>query len=147
MGLRRRGVWFVLLLLLSLGCGKSGPKNVPVSGRVTMDKRPLADADVMFLPLNPEPGKPAPESSGKTDADGRFTLKRNDGTGEGAVVGPAHVTISIFDLGTDNKPPRGQLVPRQYNAESKLTFTVPPEGSTEANFDLTGGLTGGTMHH
>jgi hypothetical protein len=105
-----------------------------------MDKHPLADADIIFTPTNPQPGKPAPQSFGKTDADGRYKLNLEDGTREGAMVGPAKVSISMFDRGTDGKPPRGQLVPRKYNANSTLTFDVPAGGTTEANFDLIGGL-------
>jgi hypothetical protein len=144
MGLRQRGVWLVFLFLVSLGCGKGGgPQSAPVSGRITMDKRPLADADVTFTPT--EAGKQGTPARGKTDADGRYTLKQDDGV-EGAVVGNAKVAISIFDRGTDGKPPRGQLVPPKYNTQSQLTFNVPSGGTTEANFDLAGGLTGGSFN-
>ncbi len=32
---------------------------------------------------------------------------------------------------------RKALVPARYNAETELTFSVPPSGTTKADFDLT----------
>jgi hypothetical protein len=77
-------VWQRLFLLVPLvvlaGCGR-GPVMVPVSGVVTLDGAPVADANVMFAPRGD--GRPA---EGKTDAAGKFSLtteKPNDGAMEG----------------------------------------------------------------
>ena len=141
MGSCARGACVVPLALLPLGCLKSVPKTVAVSGRVTMDKRPLPNADISFCPIEYEQaGKRIPEASGRTDADGRFALKLSDGTADGAVVGPSRVRVSIFDRGGDGRPGKGQLIPPRYNRETKLTFDVPPGGTSEANFDLTSGF-------
>jgi hypothetical protein len=133
----------LIVLLLSAGCGKKdGPEFVPVSGRVIMDKRPLAKAIVHFQPAGREGGVVLPDSYGETDEQGYFVLKpavpgRSDL--EGAVVGKHLVSISLFDR--DNPSPSGPVerMPAKYNADSKLTFVVPPEGAKDkANFlDLT----------
>jgi hypothetical protein len=137
-------VWSALLLALPLaGCGKGGPKAVPVSGRVTLDGQPLANAVVTFTPSSPDPNvKPIPEATGRTDAQGNYTLQL-DNRHHGCVPGSHRVRVSVFDRvgGT------GQRVPGQYNRNTTLTFTVPPEGTREANFALSSApLTSGGRH-
>jgi hypothetical protein len=125
--------WLLLFPLLLLGCGKSGPKVVPVSGQVTLDKKPLANADVTFSPTEPGPNNsPGLESLARTDAQGRYSLKVIQDKRDGAVVGAHKVRISQMERGTSLV----NRVPKAYNQNTKLTFTVPAEGSTEANFAL-----------
>jgi hypothetical protein len=102
-----------------------------------MDQRPLANADVTLTPteLKDKEGNPVPEAFGKTDGQGNYTLKvLPRGRGEpivGAVTGAYRVRISIFD-----RTGKGQLVPEAYNRNTLLSFTVPADGSKEANFEL-----------
>jgi hypothetical protein len=120
----------LIVLLLALGCGK-GYKLAPVSGRVTLDQHPLANAEVRFVPTA---GQDLPYSIDVTD----------EGT-PGAVVGPHHVTISMNQArakivpraGTRGAPKLGELLPSKYNRNSTLSCDVPPEGKNYANFDLT----------
>jgi hypothetical protein len=138
-----------LLLLLSVvvlivGCGPAGPKIAPVSGVVMMDGKPLANVGVAFQPIgtaeNPNPGR---GSSGVTDANGRYTLKI-DGEIDGAVVARHRVCISsvqntAFNPETgseDGAPAQREMIPAQYNFESKLEFDVQPEGTSKADFQL-----------
>jgi hypothetical protein len=106
-----------------------------------MDNQPLAKADVGFYPVG---GKDIPISVGVTDDDGKYTLHFGDSAGtQGAVVGEHQVRISISPKKAGLKPDlsagmRGvqlrELVPSQYNVNSKLTCTVPPGGRTDADF-------------
>ncbi len=59
--------------LLLIGCSKDKklPATIPVTGVVTYKGEPLADANVMFVPVDPK-GRSA---NGKTDANGKFVLK------------------------------------------------------------------------
>ena len=128
-----RSLAWVLLPLLLLGCGKSGHKVVSVSGKVTLNKKPLANADITFSPTEPGPNNsPGLESSARTDEQGRYSLEVIQDKRAGAVVGAHKVRISQIERGASliNR------VPRAYNQNTKLTFTVPAEGSKEANFDL-----------
>jgi hypothetical protein len=123
----------LLLALLLPGCGKGGPKVVPVSGRVTMDNKPLANADVTFSPAESGSSKSANlESSGRTDEEGRYSLKTNQDRRDGAVIGTHKVRISLIERGTTIV----NRVPKEYNDNTTLTFPVPAEGTKEANFDL-----------
>jgi hypothetical protein len=135
-----------LFLVVAAGCGKSYPV-APVSGRVTIDGRPLAHAQVRFLPAT---GQDLPPSSGVTDDQGNYELHLQTDGRQGAIVGENHVTISqdqrnkefmresmarMAQSGGRGMRP-GELLPKKYNRTSQLTYTVPAEGKTDANFDL-----------
>ena len=114
----------------------------PVSGRVTLDKKPLVNALVSFQPesdaMNPGPG-----SQGRTDANGEYSLQMLTKDVKGAIVGKHKISITAYE-GDDGTAPssgsdmafRKALVPRKYNAESTLYYEVPAGGTTSANFDL-----------
>jgi hypothetical protein len=128
-----------LVLLVACGCNKAGSVSglVPVSGRVQMDKKPLVGATVRFIPENYKTDpKKFPVAEGVTDAEGRYLLKVEDT--EGCLPGRSKVEITHFDRKryvSGRKAEAGhELVPGLYNANSKLTFTVPADGTKEANF-------------
>jgi hypothetical protein len=127
---------FLGLMMAACGCG-GGSRTVPVSGQVKLDGQPLADAHVFFRPDSKEP-YPGPASYGKTDAQGRFTLRTVDDQ-DGAVVGPHKVRISIpvkAPGGNADAPPIDKL-PAKYSGDgSILRFTVPKDGTKDANIDL-----------
>src|SRR5262245_52238165 len=134
---------FALLLALPLaaGCGRSGVG--PVSGRVTLDDKPLANVHVSFQPMavgsdqNPGGG-----SYAITDADGRYTLRLVEGDRPGAFAGKHRVEITSRNETDDDSDRRGRpptprvVVPAKFNRNSDLTYEVPPGGTSDANFDL-----------
>jgi len=135
----RRHAWLVAALLLLAGCGGDPYDIVPVSGRVTLDGDPVAEANVSFEPIG-EGDELAlgPGSFGMTDAEGRYTLETVDRR-RGAVVGEHRVTISTFRAAPDRSKMevvREEEIPARYSGESELTFVVPPEGSAAADFEL-----------
>lgn len=75
-----------LLMMLSTGCGGSTPKLYPVSGTVTYEGKPLADASLLFIP---QQGRP---SVGTTDASGKYTMTTSGQPG--APAGTYSVTVS-----------------------------------------------------
>jgi hypothetical protein len=127
------------LLLALAGCGRSDV--APVSGRVTLDNKPLAQATVVFQPVSQEKN-PGPGSVGRTDDKGQFTLQLMTSTTPGAVLGKHKVSITAYEGGNEipssgSRPAfRKALVPLKYNAESQLTFEVPAGGTAGADFDL-----------
>lgn len=140
---------------LLLGCGGSGPKLAKVSGMVTLDGVPYANALVNFQPMatgdNPNPGV---GSVGRTDASGRYrlmTINKEDG----AVVGLHRVRITTVPghgamveetnkLGTpDDAPGAGPKsktemdpIPLEWNENSKIEFEVRTGGTDQAHFDI-----------
>lgn len=130
----------LLLVLVSSGCG-SNSNVVPVSGIVLLDGQPLVGASVNTQPMASSGDEPGSGSFGKTDADGRYTLELVDPPMAGACIGEHRVTITQQDgveyRSTDELVvPTGPPWPKQYSNGS-LRLTVPPEGMTTADFELT----------
>ena len=130
-------------MVLAIGCGDS-KKFAPVSGKVTLNGKPLPSAHVMFQPdVDPGSIQGGEGSAGKTNDKGEFTLKSSTGK-TGAMVGTHRVSISALEAQVgdrDTRPPRGgpplaDKVPARYNSKSELTFPVPRGGSDKADFDL-----------
>jgi|GEM_PF-412649 len=78
------------LMLTGSGCGGGAAKLYKVSGKVTLDGKPVSHATVQFEPIDPAGGqKPA---SGQTGEDGTFSLTTNT-SGDGAIAGKYKVAI------------------------------------------------------
>jgi hypothetical protein len=136
-----------LLLALLAGCGGKPYKVAKVSGRVTLDGKPLAKAYITFVPMaTKENIAPGPTAMDITDAEGRYTLTVDKDT-PGAVVNKCRIFITTL-YGTrpandeDGGRPQMHLrklkdrVPEKYNLKTELTFDVPPGGTDQANFNL-----------
>lgn len=146
----KRFFTFMLVVCVLPACGCGNPKYVAVSGKVTLNNKPLANAMVTFQPVAKN-GLDAQSfgSFATTDAEGNYTLEVSSPTPmKGAAVGkhvvrigtkPSDAAKSDSDAAFATKK-GGQFVdpiPARYNAETKLTIDVPLEGTTTANFDLT----------
>jgi hypothetical protein len=134
---------FLAALFILCGCSQEPYTLAPVSGKVTLDGQPLADAYVSFQPL--EGRDPGPGSYGKTDAQGEYTLKVVGKDRDGAVVGKHRVAISLPSGGTAANPSKPladapgapkERLPAKYNIRSELTCDVPKGGTKAADFVL-----------
>src|SRR5437773_7706146 len=85
----------LLFIALAPLAGCSPPYQVAqVSGRVTLDGKPLAKASVTFAPMaTKENQAPGPTAWGPTDADGRYKLSITPES-PGGVVGKCRIYIS-----------------------------------------------------
>jgi hypothetical protein len=120
-----------ILLLVVAGCNGQG--LAPVSGRITLDGRPLANAVVLFEPAD-DRHNPGMGSTGKTDADGRYELRQIQPDREGAIIGRHRVSIRTAEHREERSSP--ERLPAMYNTDSKLTCDVPPVGRHDADFNL-----------
>jgi hypothetical protein len=142
----------LLGLIILAGCGNN-TGYVSVSGQVTLDGQPLANAIVTFQPMANSKGETAGVGSfGKTDAQGKFTLEAMTPSPQsGAAVGRHRVRIGTaggapLNTESDSAAPsksKGERpripsdrIPSRYNTESTLTFDVPAGGTREAYFKL-----------
>jgi len=146
--------WYFVVLSVTwlAGCGGSpeGPEMAPISGTIMLDGKPLTGAEVFFV-------ADGFEGYGKTKESGQYSLVR------GAPVGECKVYITKLpeadvggnDLPADIANDPGQLeamgqamaegsrgvkplLPPEFSdpEKTKLSFTVPSGGSTEADFNL-----------
>ena len=133
------------LLIAPLGCGKKVLKTEGVSGVVTLDGQPLADATVHFIPAD-STGSP---SYGKTNENGEYKLQTLLGAADaGTTPGQYKVRVECVEMyetgktfqeNGEEKPEMKarSIIPAKYNDEntSGLEATVV-KGSNTFNFDL-----------
>lgn len=141
----RLRVFTALVLVAAFGCSSKPYQVAQVSGRVTLDGKPLSTGSITFAPMaskdNPNPG---PTSHGILDADGRFALIFDVST-PGSVVGKCRVYITSLTANpaADERDAGGPVakardkVPAKYNNRTELVFDVPSGGTDQANFNLT----------
>jgi hypothetical protein len=137
----------VLLLLAGCEQAPSGPPLVPVEGTITLDGKPLAAADLMFVPQGNTVGQ---GGVGHTDQDGKFALRSQDRKQLGAPVGSYRVIINklVKPDGTDYVPdPQAgpfdtggfrELLPAAYSdmGQTQLEATVGEKGEKNLEFKL-----------
>lgn len=121
--------------LFVVGCGSKSTKEgfVPAYGTVTLDDKPLPNAEIVF---ETEKGR----STGRTDSSGKYRAEYSR-TLHGVGTGTARVKISSkvifpdenladyqFDpkTGEHSKP---ELVPPKYNTKTELTVEIKDGGA------------------
>lgn len=135
-------IMLLMLSVLIVGCG-SGSDLATVEGTVTLDGKPVKGASVSFEPVGKSPSDNVGGGSyGVTDEQGHYKLKTVLDDSDGAAVGEHRVKISIATAAKDDMdiPIPGAMSDKlhpNYSTQSKLTFTVPPDGTEEADFALT----------
>jgi len=121
-----------MLLLAAPGCG-SGFKTVPVSGQVTLDGQAVAEAGVLFVPV-----EKGPTARAVTDSQGRYRLKTNelDGAAPGkyqvAVMKESASGVGVGADGLETAPGIKPTVKRQLPAIYADPNTSPLEITIEA---------------
>ena len=123
-------VLFAVLLNVIAGCNRS-PATARVTGTITFDGKPLANAGVEFLP---EDGSRS--SFGGTDANGKYELKFS-ASAIGAMPGKHKVVIRTAASEPDPENPNAakEKLPARYNTNSELTAELKG-GSNVVDFDL-----------
>lgn|GEM_PF-586488 len=105
-----------LVGLLTVLAGCWGPANVGrVSGKVTFNGQPLADAMITFSPTQPG----GSSSIGRTDSDGNYSLMYAAGV-QGAQQGENMVRITTYSA----RPAVPEKVPTKYNSKTELKREV-----------------------
>jgi hypothetical protein len=136
-----RSVLMSVLLTVLVGCSSEPYKYAPVSGHITQDGKAVANVAVIFSPVAPKGSIDAgPGSTGKTDAEGRYTLTVVGKDIRGALIGKHVVLISQAgqeEVDTsDDSPRKFKRISKKDKRDQPRTFDVPPGGTEEANFDL-----------
>ncbi len=127
-----RAATIMLTCVVCVGCGSSNHPDTPsVSGTVTLDGAPVANAVLTFVPL-----EEARESYGRTDADGKYELYYTDDD-KGAVPGKHSVRITTAGGGDEDSGVEGstEKLPAKYNTRTELTAEVEA-GKNSIDFPL-----------
>jgi hypothetical protein len=120
---------FLSCWIISLGCGDSGPKMYPVSGRVTWQGEPLATGQIVFEPVD----KQAIGSS-STIEKGEFVGRASAGSHRVKIFATRPAPQQDQVMG---QAPQEQFLPAMYNHETELTAEVVATGENQLQFELT----------
>lgn len=103
------------LMVISAGCGDSGPPRYHISGKVTYGGQPVAAGAVMLVP-DASQGNTGPAAS-VTIKDGQYDSNL-DGTGH--VGGPHVLKITGMDGQASPEFPQGMLLFPEYEVKADL---------------------------
>jgi len=143
--LQSRGASLIVATFLGfvscLGCGKSGPEQAVVRGRVTFRGKPVEQGTIVFFPTAGVPGRQA----GAEIVNGEYSILEN-----GPALGTHRVEIQAYrktgrkvpdvtgDVMNPNRPMIDEIVPilpPSFNMESRLTADITSSEITK-DFNL-----------
>jgi hypothetical protein len=131
-------IWFLFVAVcLWIGCSGGSAGRYAITGTVTLDGSPLAKGNIGFSPL--ENGR---TSSGAIITDGKFSIPAD----KGLPVGKYRVDVHAAAPGApppdpnalpgSGPPPPKELIPPEWNENSKETIEVKKEGPFNFAFDI-----------
>ena len=113
-----------LLLIVLAGCGAKPYEVARVSGRVTLDGKPLSKASITFVPMATKDNiAPGPTAAAFTDEDGRYTLGIDKDT-PGSVVNKCRIFITSL-IGD------GTVAEQDHDPVMRALFDCPVHAITE----------------
>jgi hypothetical protein len=123
-------------MLAITGCGKEddGFRRVPVSGKVTLDGKPLESGTISLVPL-----QAGPAAHGKV-AGGTYSIARSDGRAAGSYrvevysVQPTRRRVADGDTPGELIDEARNVIPERYNIRSELRADVKPDGDPQLDF-------------
>jgi hypothetical protein len=128
------------------GCSSepTNPNLVPVAGTVTLDKQPLVDASITFIPLGTTAGQ---GGTGRTGPDGKYELMHFR-EGNGVDPGEYMVVVSKMVQRDGSPIPAGtlsaaemdirEMIPRKFSDYNGSTLkTTVVVGNLPHDFQLT----------
>jgi len=123
---------FLLLAIILSGCGPKVPVPVPVHGKVTLDGKPLAEGQIVFI----TPGQ-VPEfidiRDGTYDGRAKWGPRRVEVAAYRPYQIPADIPKSMHALMEGGKE---NYLPDRYHTKSTLTAEILADGPNEFNFEL-----------
>lgn len=134
------------MIVVVAGCSDGKIRTEPIAGTLTLDGKPLADAQIRFTPKSPGQGLAA---FGRSDANGRYRIQTLAGRpNAGTTPGEYLVTISKMELVPNGKMVYSmgemieardsvQLLPELYSQTSKTPFSaVVAPGKNAFDFNV-----------
>lgn len=119
------------------GCGRSDEfKHVGVSGKVTLDGKPLPDGTITFVPLVSGP------AAHTTIADGAYTIARSEGPAPGSYrveiskSEPTGRQVPDYEYPGKTVAETRNVVPERYNVNSELKVEIKENDQQTFDFSL-----------
>ena len=132
------GVLCASLIPLAVGCGGANPLGrKPVSGNVTLNGTPIENGSIAFSPLD------GGTQSGGLISGGNYSIEEEKGLVPGKYRVEIYAQPAAPELppghmpGDPLPPPPKEMVPPEWNVNSKQTIEVTADSPTEFNFDIT----------
>jgi hypothetical protein len=126
-------------LLLVAGCGKEGATRGAVSGKVTLDGKPLADGSILFTPVKGTRGT----ATGGQILNGQYELAESAGPAVGKNRVEIRATRKTGKMVQKPFAPLGQTVEEaveavapKFNSDSTLEVEIK-SGDNTADFKVT----------
>jgi hypothetical protein len=116
-------------LVVLAGCGTEQFPTAELTGRVTLEGKPLEGVVLQFEPRTSDTKKPLPVGFGVTDADGRYTAFRTGNKKSGLVIGVHQVRVTVPEGNTAKVNPR--------YGEDRAFFAEVVAGPNVVDFELT----------
>lgn len=125
---------------LLIGCSSESEfTHVPISGEVTLQKKPVAAAMIRFVPVQGEPGQ---NDSVTMITEGRFVFDDTNGPSPGehhVVITPIepemNEAMQAMQEG-DRDPLKSKTIPVRYQSTGQLSANVSPSANEPFVFEL-----------
>lgn len=136
----RLAMLMVATALTLVGCSPKPTQRVAVSGRVTLDGRPLDRAVIRFVPTVSKGNR----QTGAEVIHGEYAISAEDGVSVGrnrvefGEYHPPDFDAEVFGRshGASQRNSDASRIPERYSRRSDLFVTVPETGVTKFDFDL-----------
>lgn len=130
-----------VVLIMFAGCSHDPLARQEVSGNVTLDGAPLAHGSVRFEPLRDAANSEATViTAGAVVQNGSYRIPREVGLPPGkyrvAISAPSQASPAPPSMDTEANVKVDELIPAEYNANSKLEVEVGTDKPNEFNFDI-----------
>jgi hypothetical protein len=123
------GVWLACVLLS--GCGRDGPRRIPIEGTATLHGAPVEEALISFLPAA---GRPGPAANAIIEA-GKYRLGSDDGPAAGLhkVIVLAEADDKAAFFAAEGNQPSPKAAP---SGRWEFEVEVPDKGPFQYNVTL-----------
>ncbi|NQT39264.1 MAG: hypothetical protein HQ581_17330 [Planctomycetes bacterium] len=121
----------VCFALLLFGCGPGGPTTYEVTGTVTLDGEPIADAQIVFRAVDGSEGSWAAKVT-----DGEYTVQSTPGKKRVEITATREIHMKVASDSGEGELNYEMYVPEKYNRQSELTREVTADGDNRFDFAL-----------
>lgn len=113
---------FLVAVVLAAGCG--GRPFAEVEGTITLDGKPLPDAEVTFLP-DSLAGNPGNNATGTTNEEGHYRVRSARDKKDGTILG-VHRVVVVDLRSVPNIEPGGGSAPGEAAGQQKAKRAEQP---------------------